>query len=102
LTKLNSEIPDEFEQLVNKALSKNLSERYQQTQDILCDLEALRKTAISIQGTKKKHLKMSKSLVSILSIVLLLMIFILVSTLTQSDESKLFQIKHTSPLTSSP
>ena len=42
LKQLLPELPDEIEQIVNKALRKNLDERYQNTKDLLTDLRSVK------------------------------------------------------------
>lgn len=43
MSKLNPEVPEEFERIVRKALSKRADERYQDARDLLADLRTLRR-----------------------------------------------------------
>ena len=91
----------ELERIVNKALVKNPTERYQHTDEMLVDLKSLKKVSLPRLEIKKSPKAMSKPLLGTLALVLLFALIIVGYLLTRK-ESKEFQIKRTQPLTTAP
>lgn len=91
----------ELERIVNKAIAKNPAERYQYADETLVDLRSLNKVSLPRPEIKKSPKAMSKPLLGTLAIALLLALLI-VGYLLIRQESREFQIKRTSPLTTAP
>jgi len=101
VTGLRTGVSMELERIVNKAITKNPSVRYQHADEMLVDLRSLNKGSLPRPEIKKYPKAMSKPLLGILAIVLLLVLLIVGYLLTRR-ESREFQIKHTLPLTTAP
>ena len=102
LTTLISGLPEILESIVYKTLIKNPNGRYQSAYDMLFDLMNLKNGQALEKVTIKKHLKMSKSLVGIIPVVLSFILLGIGYILFRPGDVKSFQIRYTSPLTISP
>jgi Tol biopolymer transport system component len=102
LIRFRSGLFEQLEQIVNRALIKNPNERYQHAEELLFDLKSLKNEPVQQPAEKKQSLQISKPLLSTLAIFLLIIILGVVYFNIRPDERKVFQIKFTSPLTTSP
>jgi Tol biopolymer transport system component len=101
VTGLKTSLSTELKRILNKSLVKDPDGRYHHVDDMLVDLKALRKEPR--HPVRKKVLRpLSKLLMGVLTGVLLVALTIIVYLLTQTNEYKKFQIKHTQPLTTAP
>ncbi len=102
ISELRSGLSKELERTVHKTLIKNSDKRYQSTGEFLSDLKALKGAHHLPQREKKFSMAIPKALKGILVVVCLLVFLGIGYLLTRSGDSKVFQIKHTSPLTTAP
>lgn len=61
LARYKTKVPGELQRVVDKALAKNKGERYQNVEDLLVDLRAIRSAAQSHTVSQKKNIKGRKS-----------------------------------------
>ena len=101
IRKNNPDISEEMEEIVNKLLTKNPDERYQQIEQILADLIASQKLPQRENKVKKKTIKLPKMITGLMTIVLLAVIIVAVYIFLLSDDNGI-KIIHTSPLTTTP
>jgi Tol biopolymer transport system component len=99
---IRSDIPIAVVEIINKALSKNPSARYESTNEILIALKALKEKHFAGKEIQNIFPAIPKVLVSILIPVFLVASLSIVYLLIRSDKSLGFQITHTSPLTTVP
>ncbi|NIU57432.1 MAG: protein kinase, partial [Phycisphaerae bacterium] len=102
VSELRSGLFEELERIVYKTIVKNLDKRYQNAEELLSDLGVLIKAHHPRQREKKPTMAISKPLQGILAVVFLLALLSISYLLTRSRDSKGFQIKRTSPLTTAP
>jgi Tol biopolymer transport system component len=102
VNKINPCVSETLEQIINKALTKNPNERYQQIDHILIDLKTQAKSPIKEDEKKKKPYQLPKPLRALMAMILLITLFTFIYVITRSDDEKVLQITHTSPLTTTP
>ncbi len=102
LTHFHTGVPDELVHLVNKALSKNLNERYAQIGEMITDLKSLQKDSQILHP--KRGFPIIKSQLfwyTMVAVFLILLIFI-GYWFTGAETEMEFRIIHTQPLTTAP
>jgi Tol biopolymer transport system component len=102
ISELRSGLPVELERIVHKAIDKNLEKRYLNADELLTDLLSLREEGIPRRVEKKPSLKIPKWLPRILPVVFILTILGVGYWVTRPRDTRVFQIKRTSPLTTAP
>jgi Tol biopolymer transport system component/tRNA A-37 threonylcarbamoyl transferase component Bud32 len=102
LTKQKTGLPVALERMVTRALIKNPIERYQHAHELLLDLKTLKNTPVKIPDKQKRFLKIFRPVWGTVSLILLLMLLVSIYLYTRPDEGNVYQIKRTSPLTTSP
>jgi serine/threonine protein kinase/tricorn protease-like protein len=102
LIKHRSAIPGELESIVTRTLVKNPDKRYQHTHELRHDLKTLKNLPARPPVKQKSVLRIPKPVLGILSLILLLILLVSIYLYTRPDERQVYQIKLTSPLTTSP
>ena len=82
ITDLNKELPQSLDMVVNKALEKNPTQRYQNVSDLLLDLEAIKK---GLPVTKKLQIKRKTWLAGAVAVVAVLALILLISLVRQRE-----------------
>jgi Tol biopolymer transport system component/tRNA A-37 threonylcarbamoyl transferase component Bud32 len=102
VSELRSDLSMELERIVHKTIVKDIDNRYQNAEELLSDLEALKKEHHPKKREKKHSFRTSRLLQSILATVFLMAILSIVYLSTRSSDNQGFRIKRTSPLTTAP
>ena len=100
ITGLRTGVPIEIASVVNKALTKNLNQRYQNIGEMLADLKSLGKASALSMDLKRFPKTISKFMVIIFTIAFLFTFF-MISIIT-CPKGKEFHIQRTVPLTTAP
>ena len=96
------DLPVELEHIVNKVLEKDYDKRYQNTDKLLRDLKTLKNLPHRPPDIKKRLIRIPKPVWVGITFILLFVLFGLIYFYTRPKEGSIYQIKFTSPLTTSP
>ena len=102
---LNSQRPDlpmELKRIVNRALKKDQDKRYQNTDKLLRDLKTLKNLPHRPPDIKKRLMRIPIPGWGGIIFILLFLLFGLIYFYTHPKKGSIYQIKFTSPLTTSP
>jgi TolB-like protein/Tfp pilus assembly protein PilF len=89
-TGLRTGMPMELEQIINKCLNKNPSDRYQHVDDLMVDLKGLKSESTDIRSKEEKQKKHSKTVlipITILSILILIVGGYFFNPFTDSEQA---------------
>ena len=102
IRKLKPLLSEELARIVHKAIFKNSDKRYQKADELLLDLKAFKESYPRRQREKEFSLAIPKPLKGILIVFFLLVFLGIGYLLTRSGNGRVFQIRHTFPLTTAP
>ena len=102
VSELRTGLSDDLDRIVHRCLLKDPEKRYQKVEELLSDLEALKKAPQPGKRNSKLSMATAKPLQFILTAVFLIAVLSIGYLLLRSRDRVEYEIKRTSPLTTAP